>query len=81
MPESMTPERADMLIRRWRWGSYIGFAVYVAMYFFGVPPLALVMPLLTVLWCLERRAMCQGWLTGYRTARTEDLRRDAGELL
>lgn len=79
LSEPMTPERADLLARRWRWGLYVCLVVDLVLYFLGMPPLVLAVPLLGALWCIESRAECRGWLSGYRAARTEDLRRGAGE--
>ncbi len=81
LPEPMTPERADVLARRWRWGMYGLLTVDLALYLLGAPPLVLAALLFGALWCIEKRAECRGWLAGYRAARTEDLRREAGELL
>lgn len=77
LPEPMTPERADLLARRWRWGLYACLAVDLALYFLGMPPLVLAVPLFGALWCIESRAECRGWLAGYRAARREELERQA----
>lgn len=80
LPEPMTPERAQQVANRWRLASFAVLAVFVPLMVVGVP-YALNVGVLLLLPCLVRESRHLGWLNGYRVARTEDLRRDAGELL